>query len=132
MYRRKQTESHDEMNDRSWDKDEWLADDEFEDDGSDDSDEDPDFSEPFEPTYLIPRDILVNRRIERLVYTDFTYGVPQDILTELTAQLTPRERELAFPFLEKVPMGILIMLGPAGSEKSWKLGFILLLMIAGG
>lgn len=67
-----------------------------------------------------------------MIYTNFVHGVPEDILAELAGQLTPRQRELAFPFLEKVPMGVLIILGPAGSGKSWMLGFTILLLIASG
>jgi hypothetical protein len=37
----------------------------------------------------------------------------QPIIREVKDMLTPSQRDLLFPYIEKVPMGVILILGPA-------------------
>ncbi|CZR60609.1 uncharacterized protein PAC_10505 [Phialocephala subalpina] len=102
-------------------------------DDEDDAEEEEvplDFSRAFEPIFARRKSFLIGRKIDTLVDVNFLDEVPEDVLRDLSAQLTTRQGQLLYPFLTKVPMGVFILLGPAGVGKSWVLAFIILLLIS--
>jgi hypothetical protein len=97
---------------------------------SDDESED-EGEEEEEIKYDNQRDLLMCRSIKNLRYDNLLENVPQQIIQEVKGMLTPSQRDLLFPYIEKVPQGVLIILGSAGTGKSFALSGIILLKLGG-
>ena len=77
-------------------------------------------------------EILMCRKIICLREEDRLADVPGDIVAEFGAMLTTRQRRLLFSFLRRVPMGVLLLLGPAGTGKSFAIAAVIIFKIAAG
>jgi hypothetical protein len=106
-----------------------VPDDEVEDSdaGSEDEEE-----EEEEVKYDDQRDLLICRSIKDLWYDNLLENVPQQIIQVVKGMLTPSQRDLLFPYIEKVPQGVLTIVGPAGTGKSFALSGIILLKFRAG
>jgi AAA domain len=90
------------------------------------------FFEEKQITYEDHKAILQGRRIDNLIFKDLAQDVPLEIIEEVRAMLTTKQRDLLFGFIHRVPMGFMIILGPAGTGKSFVLAGIIMLLIAAG
>jgi hypothetical protein len=106
-----------------------VSDDDAEDSNDENNDED---EEEEEVKYDNQRDLLMCRSIKNLRHDNLLENVPGQIVQEVKNMLTPSQRDLLFPHIEKVPMGVLLILGPAGTGKSFALSGIILLKLGAG
>lgn len=98
-----------------WNEAEWLEKDN--DDSSDGASDYVIFGEIYGPTYNIQKMILCQQNIDKAYYQEanFLQGVDKVLLGRPVQRLIPGQQNLAMPFLHRVPMGVLLIMGPAGT-----------------
>lgn len=78
------------------------------------------------------RQLLVARRFPELEHVDFLENVPKELVEEIENTLTPHQKHLLFGCIQRVAMGVLLVLGRARIGTSFlQTGIIVVLVGAG-
>ena len=83
-------------------------------------------------TYHIQQAILLGRRLLDMYYVNFLESLSPRLIHDLSGSLTYHQQNQIIPYLRRVPMGLLLTMGPAGTDKTFVLAVIILLLIATG